>query len=396
MKKKIFWISGSLLVTALLVWVFLPKPVQVETAVVVKGRFDRNIEEDGKTRVRDKYLISSPLAGRVERLVLKEGDSVRRGDLLASIAPAAPSLLDARTELELRARVGATEANWRRAGVSIERAMFARDQAEVELKRSEALAQKGFVSPTQNETHKLNLKLREKELESARQEAHATSHDLEQSRAALQQTLKPAKTPKSKLWEVRSPVNGKVLKIIHQSEGLVVAGSPLLELGDPGNLEVVVDVLTADAAQMSPRMPTLMKVGDGVHEILGQLRIIEPAAFTKVSALGVEEQRVRALIDITSPLEQWGALGDAYRLNVKIRVQQVEDTVKVPVSALFPEAGSFGVYVVEAGKARHQSVDIAGRNGVEAWVKKGLEPGVRVIVYPPSTLKKDMRVIERK
>jgi HlyD family secretion protein len=189
MKKKILWTLGSVLLLALLVWVFLPNPVPVETAQVIKGRFDRNIEEDGKTRVRDRYVISSPLAGKVERLILKEGDAVRRGDLIASISPAAPALLDARTEVELRARVGVIEANWRRASVGIERARFARDQAEVELRRSEMLAQKGFVSSTQNDTSKLNLRLREKELESARQEEHASSHDLEQARAALQQYL---------------------------------------------------------------------------------------------------------------------------------------------------------------------------------------------------------------
>jgi HlyD family secretion protein len=184
--------------------------------------------------------------------------------------------------------------------------------------------------------------------------------------------------------------------LTHQSEGLVVAGSPLLELGDPGNLEVIVDVLTSDAALIVPGMLVQMKAGDGAQEILGTVRLIEPAAFTKVSALGVEEQRVRVLIDISSPSEKWGTLGDGYRLNVRVLVQRVEDVVKVPVSALFPVSGSFAVYVLDEAKARQRSVEIAARNGVEAWVKKGLEPGARVVVYPPTTLKNEMRVVERK
>jgi HlyD family secretion protein len=396
MKKKLLWIAGGLLGVALLVWIFAPRPTEVETAVVTKGRFERAIEEDGKTRLRERYVVSTPLAGRVARIALLQGDTVQRGALLATLSPTAPAFLDARTEDELRARVGTVEASARRASVSVERARAARDQTVNELKRSETLAQQGFVSPNQNETVRLNLRLREKELESAQQDEHAASHDLEQARAALRQYAQPAKAVATGAWEVRAPVGGKVLKVMQQSEGTLPAGTPIMEIGDAANLEVEVDILTSDAAQVLPNMPAQMKASDGGPVIEGRVRLVEPAAFTKVSALGVEEQRVNAIIDITSPREKWQSLGDGFRLDVRILVQTEADAVMVPVSALFPVGNQSGVFTIEIGRARLTTVDIAARGGGQGWVKQGLEAGAQVIVYPPAALKDGARVAVRK
>jgi HlyD family secretion protein len=398
MKKKLLWIVAGLLGAALLVWIFAPRPTEVETAEVTKGRFERAVEEDGKTRLRERYVVSTPLTGRVARITLLHGDTVQRGALLATLTPAAPAFLDARTEDELRARVGTVEASARRASVGIERARAARDQAANEMKRSETLAQQGFVSPNQNETARLNLRLREKELESAQQDEHAASHDLEQARAALRQYAQPAKAATARAWEVRAPVAGKVLKVIQQSEGTLPAGTPIMEIGDSANLEVEVDILTSDAAQVLPNMPALMKASDGGPVIEGRVRLVEPAAFTKVSALGVEEQRVNAIIDITSPREKWQSLGDGFRLDVRILVQTENDAVMVPVSALFPMGKQSGVFTIDEtnGRARLTTVDIAARGGGLGWVKSGLLPGARVIVYPPATLKDGAKVVARK
>ncbi len=396
MKKKLLWIAAGLLGVALLVWIFAPRPTEVETAVVTKGRFERAIEEDGKTRLRERYVVSTPLAGKVARVTLQQGDVVQRGSLLATLSPTAPAFLDARTEDELRARVGTVEASARRASVGVERARAARDQAANEMKRSETLAQQGFVSPNQNETARLNLRLREKELESAQQDEHAASHDLEQARVALRQYAQPAKAAASRTWEVRAPVSGKVLKVIQQSEGTLPAGTPIMEIGEPANLEVEVDILTSDAAQVTPNMPAKMKASDGGPVIEGRVRLVEPAAFTKVSALGVEEQRVNAIIDITSPREKWQTLGDGFRLDVRILVQTENDAVKVPVSALFPSGKNTGVYVIENGRASLRMVEIAARGGAAGWVKQGLLPGTQVIAYPPATLKEGARVVVRK
>lgn len=394
MKKNIFIILTALVAIALLVWAFMPRATEVELASVTRGRFERAVQADGKTRLRQRYMVSTPLAGRVARLTLQEGDTVQKGALLATLTPTAPAFLDARTENELRARAGAMAASSRRASVGVERAKAALDQANNQLLRSETLAQQGFVSPNQNETERLNVRLREKELESAKQDEQATRYEHEQALAALRQYAQPVNTNPTRAWEVRAPVSGKVLKVVQQSEGTLPAGAHLLELGDPANLEVVVDILTSDAAQVASGMPVQMNAGAAIFE--GRVRLVEPAAFTKVSALGVEEQRVNVVIDITSPPQKWTTLGDGFRVDVRILVQTVADAVKVPVSALYPLANQSGVFAVEGGRARQKQVDIAARNGVEGWVNKGLEPGTQVIVYPPTTLKEGARVGARK
>lgn len=319
---------------------------------------------------------------------------MQKGALLATLTPTAPAFLDARTEDELRARAGAMAASSRRASVGVERAKAALDQANNQLLRSETLAQQGFVSPNQNETERLNVRLREKELESAKQDEQATRYEQEQALAALRQYAQPVNTNPTRAWEVRAPVSGKVLKVVQQSEGTLPAGAHLLELGDPANLEVVVDILTSDAALVASGMPVQMNAGAAIFE--GRVRLVEPAAFTKVSALGVEEQRVNVVIDMTSPPQKWTTLDDGFRVDVRILVQTVADAVKVPVSALYPLANQSGVFAVEGGRARQKQVDIAARNGVEGWVNKGLEPGTQVIVYPPTTLKEGARVVARK
>jgi HlyD family secretion protein len=402
MKKKLLLILSALIALALLAWVFMPKATEVELATVSKGRFDHAVQADGKTRLRARYVVSTPLAGRVARLALKEGDAVQQGAVLTAVTPSAPALLDARTEDELRARIGAVTATSRRASVGVERASAALAQANNQLQRSETLAKQGFVSPNQNETERLTVRLREKELESAQQDVQASRYELAQAQAALKQYAQPAQasaqapaqTSPTRAWAVRAPVSGKVLKVVQQSEDTLPAGAPLLELGDPTQLEVVVDILTADAVQVVPGMPVQMTAGSTV--LAGRVRLIEPVAFTKVSALGVEEQRVNVIVDITSPPDKWPMLGDGFRVDVRILVQSVPDVTLVPVSALFPLANQHGVFVLDGGRARQKQVDITARNGVSGWVAKGLEPGAQVIVYPPSTLKEGSRVMARK
>lgn len=392
MKTRLWIGAGSVLVLALLVWAFSPKPVAVELAAVTQGRFERSVQEDGKTRLRDRYVVSTPLAGRVTRISLTQGDAVKRDATVATIWPATPALLDERARQEQRERIGAMEASARRARANVERARAALEQAAAELKRSETLAQQGFVSPNQNETGRLNVRLREKELESARQEEDAARHELDLSRIALRQFPQGNDNRQQRPWEVKAPVSGKILKIHQQSEGIVMAGTPLLELGDPSRLEVVVDILTEDAAQIQPGTPVQLANWGGPDVLEGRVRLIEPAAFTKVSALGVEEQRVNAVLDITSPPEKWRSLGDSFKVDVRILVQIVEDAVKVPVSALFPSGARSALFVVEEGRARLHPIDVMARNGTEAWVKTGLKPGTPVIAYPPTSLKEGDRV----
>lgn len=395
MKKKISWMVGGLIVLALLVWAFMPRATEVEVASVTQGRFERSVQEDGKTRLRDRYVVSTPLAGRVARITLRQGDSVERDAMVATLWPLVPALLDERARDQQNAHVGTLEASVSRAKANVGRAMAALDQARAELKRNEALAKEGFVSPNQNETGRLTVRLREQELESARQEESGARHELDQSRIALRQYSSGSTGAQQRAWQIKAPVSGKILKIQQQSEGIVQAGTPLMELGDPSQLEVVVDVLTEDAAQIRPGTPVQLSNWGGPETLEGRVRLIEPAAFTKVSALGVEEQRVNAVIDITSAPDKRATLGDGFKVDVRVLVQVVENAVKVPVSALFPVGGRSALFVVEGGRARQREIEVAARNGVEAWVKTGLAAGTPVIVYPPTALKDGARVTTR-
>lgn len=395
MKTRLVMGGVGAALLAALVWAFMPAPADVEVASVGQGRFERAVQDDGKTRLRERYLVSTPLTGRVARIELKQGDAVTRDATLATVWPVAPALLDARARSEQQARVGAVEASVARARANVGRSLAALEQARAELKRSEMLAQQGYVSPNQNETGRLNVRLREKELESARQEEDASRHELEQSRAALKQFSQTTAEGPQRAFSIKAPISGKVLKILQQSEGIVNAGTPLMELGDPSQLEVVVDVLTEDAAQIKPGTAVRLMNWGGQEPLNGQVRLVEPAAFTKVSALGVEEQRVNTVIDITSPPESWRALGDGFKVDVRVLVQVVENAVMVPVSALFPVGARSALFIVDAGRIRQQEVEVAARNGVQAWIRTGLQPGTKVVVYPDSALRDGDRVRSR-
>jgi HlyD family secretion protein len=389
--RKKLWVGGGVLLAALLlVWAFWPQATEVELGAVSQGPFERAVQEDGKTRLRERYVVSTPLTGRVQRLSLKQGDGVERDAVLATLWPVMPGLLDERARQEQNERIGAMEAAVRRASANAERAKAALDQAIADLKRSETLAQQGFVSPTQNETGRLTVRLRQKELDSALQEEHASAHELQQARIAIRTFSQGGSGQRS--WAIKSPIKGKVLKVNQQSEGLVQAGTALLELGDPSDLEVVVDLLTEDAAQVRPGTPATLANWGGPQLLQARVRLVEPAAYTKVSALGVEEQRVNVVLDILSPREQWNTLGDGYKADVRIVVQTEKDALKVPVSALFPNGARAALYAAENGRARLHEVDVLARNGSEAWIKAELAPGTEVILFPPSSLQEGERI----
>jgi HlyD family secretion protein len=395
MKSKFALGLLGMLLLALGVWAFLPAPQAIELGVVSQGRFERAVQEDGKTRVRDRYLISAPIVGRMGRTPLNQGDTVAPEDVLLTLWPATPALLDARTRAEQVAHIAALQAALEKAQANTERADAALEQARAQRLRSEALTRQGFVSPNQNEVERLNVRLREKEQSSAQHEAAAAGHTLAQARVALGQFFKTLSTGKAQGFDVKAPVGGRVLKIYQQSEGLVAAGAPLMELGDPALLEVVVDILTEDAAQIKPGTPVQITHWGGPAVLTGQVRRIEPAAFTKVSALGVEEQRVNAVIDITSPAADWQALGDGFKVDARLLVEVVENARLVPVSALFPMGARSGIFVLQGGRARLQDITVKARNGAQAWVDTALPVGTQVIIYPDTKLKDKDRVAAR-
>ncbi len=398
MKKRtgVLVLAGLLGTAAVLVWAFAPRPQAVETANASVGVFEATVDEDGKTLLRDRYLVSAPLAGLLGRSSLREGDSVAAGDVVATLTPLLPTLTDARTLREQQLQVQIAQAQVLRAQARLEGAQLALVQSRNEAQRSEQLVGQGFVSRTKLDNDRLASLAAQKELEAAGQERRIAAHDVEQAKAALL-AVQHAGASGGAGFGVRAPVAGRVLRVLQASEGTVALGSPLLELGNVAQLEVVAELLTTDALLAKPGSPVVIDRWGGNGELRGRVRMVEPGAYTKVSALGVEEQRVKVHIDIDTPHEQWQALGDGYRVSVRIVTLHREQALQVPVSAVFPRADGTGmaVLVVEGGRAKLRPVQLGGRNGASAWVTQGLQAGEQVIVYPPASVKDGSRVERR-
>jgi HlyD family secretion protein len=396
--KRRTWIAsgaGALVAVGLLAWAFAPRPLEVEVGRATLGSFEATIDEDGKTRLRDRYVVSAPLAGVLSRIRLREGDVVQAGEPVAVLQPALSPLLDERTLREQRAQVSVAEANVRRAEARIGQSRVALQQALNEVQRSQQLATQGFVSPTKLETDRLTAQAAQKELDAAVQERQVAAHEVEQARAAVAAVQASGG---SRAFVLSAPVSGKVLKVLQTSEAMVPLGTPLLELGDISRMEIVAELLTTDALQARPGSRVIVERWGGAAPLQARVRLVEPAAFTKVSALGVEEQRVRVAMDIISPQQEWQALGDGYRVGVRIVTQAQAQVTKVPAGAVFPRADAAGlaVYALESGRARLVPVELGGRNGIEAWVKSGLQAGAVVIVYPPAAVHDGQKVRPRR
>lgn len=380
----------ALAALALLVaWALRPQPVAVETAEVVKGVFEQAVSDDGKTRVRDRFVVAAPLAGQLERVQLEIGDPVKQGQIVAELTPAAPAFLDARTQRELRERIGAAEAQLARARAESLKAQAQRDQARADHDRQTRLSKEGFLSQTAREQAELALRTADRAVDAARFAQEAARHDLAQARAALSRYETGAPVLK---WPVASPVAGVVLRVMQKSEGAVALGAPLVEVADPRSLEAVVDVLSQEAVGIRPGMPARLELGQGVAPLAARVRVVEPAAFTKVSALGVEEQRVNVILDFAEPLDRVQTLGDGFRVEATIVLQRVENAVKAPVGALFREGEGWATFVLEGSRARKRTVAVRMRNPAEALIESGLAAGERVVVYPSDALTDGSRV----
>ena len=390
--KRVLLALVGLGLLALIVVAWLPKPVVVETAVSEKGKLVVTVDEDGRSRVKDRYVISAPLTGNVARIELRPGDTVQQGQVLARLVPLTAPLLDARSKKEAQARVAASEAARRQAKAQIERAEAALEYSKKQAKQTRELVAKGVVAETESDRANLEERSRQAELTSAQFGAKVAAHELSMAQAALGAFSAPGKGGDQ--MNVPSPVAGRVLKVIQESEGVVQAGAPLVEVGDPAALEIVVDVLTSDAVRIQSGAHVLLERwgGDTLH---GRVRLVEPSAFTRVSALGVEEQRVNAVIDLDEPYAKWKALMDGYRVEAKIIVWQGADVVKLPSSALFRRGEGWAVFVVRGDQAAVAPVKTGHDNGLEVEILEGISPGDRVIVHPSDRVTDGVRVAYR-
>ncbi|MFN9728251.1 efflux RND transporter periplasmic adaptor subunit [Acidovorax sp.] len=391
-RRTVAIIAVSVAAIAALAWAFAPRPLEVETASVTRGHFEQSIEEDGRTRLRERFTISAPVAARLARIQLREGDSVQAGDSVAVLTPVMPSMVDERSMREAVARLKAAQAAVAGAAARVDRARIAYEETRLEWQRAIRLAAEGFVSASRLDSTRLAEDGARQDLEAARAAHEAAMHERTQAAAVLQPIGRGASGAPLQL---RAPITGVVLRVPIQSEATVAPNTALLEIGDPGRMEVVAELLTTDAVLARPGTTARIERWGG-PPVEGRVRRVEPAAFTKVSALGVEEQRVNVLIDLDRTPDAWRTMGDGFRVTVQVITASVQDAVQVPVGALVPtESGAMAAYVVEHGRAALRPIELAGRNSAMAWVTAGLQPGDRVIVYPPPSVSAGRRVQPR-
>jgi len=373
--------------------VLRPEPVEVDIARVERGVLEQTVIDDGKARVRERYTVSSPVSGTLARIELHEGDAVEPGTVLARLLPLASPLLDPESRKAAEQRLASAVDGSRQAQASIVRAQLARDEAGRDLARVEALAKGGSLAASELDQATVTARMKEAELASATFAARVAEHEIEQARTALAR-FTPGAAGSEEL-AITSPVHGRVLHVLHQSEGVVPAGAALLEIGDPRALELVADVLSQDAVAIQPGMPARIVHWGGDHPLPAKVRRIEPAAFTKTSALGVDEQRVNVLLDLDGAPDEWGALGDGFAAEIEIIVWSKHDVVQVPTSALFRDGDAWSVFLVSGDRAHLRRVDPGHRGPLETEILVGASPSDRVIMHPGTGLRDGVRVLVR-
>lgn len=367
-----------------------PKPILVEEATVRSAPLEVSIDESGKTRVRDRYVVHAPLAGNLARIELRAGDPVAAGAPIAQIVPASPALLDRRARAEAAARVAAAEASLAQAGAQMARADAAAAHADQDLETTKHLTATGALNPDEQRNAELESRVRKQELEASRFAVQVARSDVDVASAALRRygdrpgALEP--------FVIIAPIAGRVLRVDQASESVVSAGTTVLELGDPRSLEVTVDVLTADAVRIPPSAPVRLERWGGPAPLRAHVRVVEPSAFTKVSALGVEEQRTSVVIDIDDPSELWARLGDGYRVEAHIVVWREEGVTTVPASATFRHDDAWAVFVDEGGRARLRVVQLGQRGAADVQIASGLAVGDRVVMHPSSGVVDGVRI----
>lgn len=393
--KQLLAVIVALLALASLIYAFLPQPVSVDLAAVTRGPLEVTISGEGKTRVKEVYVVSAPVAGRTLRLQVHAGDSVVGGETeLAVLQPAEPQFLDVRTRAEAEARVQAAEAAKSLAEARLARARAELEFAEADLRRARILAAKDNISRRELERAQLNVRTRSAEVATEEAAVSQAAYELETARAAL---VQPGAAGEATGCCVRvvAPTSGSVLRVLAESETVVAAGTPLLEIGDPRELEIVVDLLSTDAVQVQPGATVFIEHWGGSAGLEGRVRLVEPFGFTKVSALGIEEQRVNVIIDLVDPPEARRELGHGFRVEARIVVWQAPDVLQVPVSALFRAGDSWAVFVVADGRAQLRRVTLGRRNSLTAEVAGGLAAGDAVILHPTDKVAEGVRILGR-
>ena len=384
--RRIAWWAGSVALAVVLAWVFFaPEPVEVELATVARGPLEVTVDQQGEVRVHDRYVIAAPVAGKLIRVDLREGDPVSAGQTVATLEPAP---LDPRAREEALARLAAARAVVAEAQHRVSQAAAALALAKRERERFELLVAERFVSSEAAEKARTAEKTAEAELEAARSRETAARYERQVAEAAL--LALPATNGREKrLVNLQSPVAGKVLRVLERSERTVAAGTQVMVIGDPTRYEIVADVLSTDAVKVEPGAPVRLVEWGGDKTLAARVRVVEPYAFTKVSALGIEEKRVNVVMD---PVDSLGPLGDGYRVEARIIIWSAPDALQIPAAAVFRDGDGWAVFVLEGDRARKRAVEIGRRNPFAVQILSGLNAGDRVVKYPGNQIADGTRV----
>jgi HlyD family secretion protein len=381
-RKTIYWLAAALAALLLIAFFFRPVPVRVDIGKVETGSMQVTVDELGETRSHDRFVITAPVAGRLARIELHDGDAVQQNQVVAQIAPVP---LSVRERNEQAARIAAAESQQRTAEELVRHGLADLEQAKRESKRVQKLVQGGFMSAQAAEQARNAEVTIANEVDAARFRVKSAAAEVTLAKSGL---LALQDGPDA-LFKIRSPVAGRILRIADASERVVAAGTPLLTLGDLSRLEVVIELLSTEAVKVKPGMPVMLDGWGGNKSLKAKVLRVEPFAFTKVSALGIEEKRSNVVAEFVETPQEFG---DGYRVNAKIVVWSAEAVNKVPASALFRCGEEWCAFVVEKGVAKRRVVKIAQRNAQEAEVLQGLVPGETVIRHPANQIDEGVRV----
>jgi HlyD family secretion protein len=396
--KRLLWptVIGAVLILAL-TYAYWPRPIPVDIVKVTKGEMFVAVEDDGVTRVKEVYVISTPIAGRVLRIETHVGDNIEAGKtVIAQMLPSDPVLWDARTRRELEFTASAARAARDLAAAAINASVARATEARQELARTRQLFAKGHVAQARLDRAETQLQTADADVATAQAALRQREFDVNTAETALMAPSEFSRQPAAKrYYDVRSAVGGKVLRLIHENEAVVQPGQPLVEIGDPTNLEVVVDLLSTDAVNVSVGDDVQIKRWGGEGYLNGRVRRIEPSGNLKISSLGIEEQRVKVLVDITDPPERWSRLGHGYQVDAAIVLWRANDAVQVPVGALFRDGSKWAVFRVRDGRAVVQHVDIGHINDTGAEIINGLKAGDDVVTHPSDRVSEGVLVEPR-
>ena len=395
-RRLVYLIVAGVVIGGLSV-AFQPEPAAVDVVTVERGAMQVTIDAEGQTRVRDVYVVSAPVSGRKLRIPTEVGDLVVAGKtLLAAIEPSDPAFLDLRSTAEAKARIKAAQAARTLAEAELKRTLAELDFARADFARAEALVKRGTISKRQLEHAQLGLRTKEAAVSTARAGLRVKRYELETANAAL---IDPGARNRAGgpacCVTVRSPIDGQILRLVIESAAVVPMGAPLVEVGDPKNLEIVVDLLSSDAVQVHVGDEVLIDDWGGGMTLKGRVRRVEPAGFTKISALGIEEQRVNVLIDFTGPPVRYARLGHGYRVDARIVIWRGDKVLQVSMSALFRDGDDWAVFSAKDGVARLQHLKIGKTNGKQAQVLEGLAAGDQVIQHPSDVLEDGDEIARR-